>query len=500
MFWFFVSFCAQKNNSMNDEIKYLKPDTIWKNFYQLTQIPRPSKHEDRIQAFMLDFGQKLGLRTEKDEAGNIYIFKPATKGKEHLKTVVLQAHLDMVPQKNNGIEHDFEKDPIQTYVEDGWVRARGTTLGADNGMGAAAAMAVLEATDIAHGPIEALFTSDEETGMYGAMNLRPNVLQADILLNMDSEDEGELYVGCAGGIDGEAEYSYEMENCPDDYLGFELHIKGLGGGHSGMDIHKGKGNANKLLFRFLKIVQGLDIRLSEASGGSLRNAIPREGSAFVAVPQKNRESFLKAAATYNETIRREYKTVEPNLEATTNEVGVPKKVIVKTDATKIINAVLACPNGVTRMSADMEGLTETSNNLARVEVQNGQFLVQCLMRSSSETAKEALVDEFKAVFELMGARTVTFGSYPGWQPDMDSEILNIMQSVYAEKYGKTPKIMAVHAGLECGLLGAVYPNWDMISFGPTIRNPHSPDERVHIESVAKFWDFLVATLHQIPVK
>lgn len=485
---------------MSNEILSLKPELVWKYFYQLTQVPRPSKHEDKIQQFVYDFGTSLGLETIKDAIGNIIIKKSATLGMENKKGVVLQAHLDMVPQKNEGVEHDFEKDPIQTYIKDGWVHAKDTTLGADNGIGVAAIMAVLTSDDVEHGPIEALFTCDEETGMTGAENLKADLLDGDILMNLDSEDEGELYVGCSGGIDGEAEFSYQTEECPIGMKGYELHIKGLQGGHSGMDIHKGKGNANKLLMRFLKSYHSLNIRLVEAAGGSLRNAIPREAYAFIALPEANVSTFEETVKEYEVIIRKEYEDVEPELAVIVKPVGVPHNVILVKDTAQIINTILACPDGVERMSTAMEGLTETSNNLARIEIKDGKVLVQCLLRSSSESAKQALLERFYAVFELVGAEVTSFGAYPGWQPNMKSPILASMQEVYKATFGKIPEIKAVHAGLECGLLGAVYPNWDMISFGPTIRNPHSPNERVNIETVEKFWIFLKESLKQIPVK
>ncbi|PVX49966.1 dipeptidase D [Balneicella halophila] len=485
---------------MNNEISKLDPKVVWEHFYSLTQVPRPSKHEDRIQKFMYDFGKDLGLETIKDEIGNIIIKKPATSGMEDRQGVILQAHLDMVPQKNAGVDHDFEKDPIETYIEDGWVHAKDTTLGADNGIGAAAMMAVLSSDDLEHGPIECLFTCDEETGMTGAENLKPGVLDGDILMNLDSEDEGELYVGCAGGVDVEVEVPYTLEDCPDNMQGFEFHIKGLKGGHSGMDIHLGKANANKLLARFLDKYDNLGIRLSEAEGGSLRNAIPRESHALLAVPNDKVADFEKAVKEYEKDMQQEFKDIEPTLNVEAKEVGTPKQVIDAKEANAMVKALVACPDGVEAMSKEMEGLTETSNNLARIEFLKGKLLVQCLTRSSNDDAKMALTEKIRDAFKGLDASFSTFGAYPGWQPNMDSTILKAMQEVYKDTFGKTPEIKAVHAGLECGLLGAVYPNWDMISFGPTIRNPHSPDERVNIETVEKFWTFLKASLKAIPAK
>ncbi len=485
---------------MSNEIQNLEPQILWKHFYSLTQVPRPSKHEDLIQKFAFDFGKSLGLETIKDEIGNIIIRKPATPGMENRKGVILQAHLDMVPQKNAGIDHDFEKDPIQTYIKDGWVHAQDTTLGADNGIGVAAAMAVLSSNDLEHGPIEVLFTCDEETGMTGAQELKPNILQGDILMNLDSEDEGELYVGCAGGIDVEVEVPYTMEDCPDGMKGYELHVKGLKGGHSGMDIHLGKANANKILVNFLQKYANLGVRLSEAEGGSLRNAIPREARALLAVPSNKTAEFEASVKKYEAEMQKEYKEIDPDLKLLLKNVGTPKKVIETKEVSALVDALVKCPNGVERMSTAMKGLTETSNNMARIEFLNGKLLVQCLTRSSDDKQKMLLVDKIKAAFADVKAEIASFGAYPGWQPNMDSAILKTMQEVYHKEFGKIPEIKAVHAGLECGLLGAVYPNWDMISFGPTIRNPHSPNERVEIETVGKFWRFLKASLKATPVK
>lgn len=486
---------------MSKEILSLEPKAIWENFYSLTQIPRPSKHEDAIQDFMMKFGQDLGLETIKDAAGNIIIKKPATKGMENRMGVVMQGHLDMVPQKNADTQHDFEKDPIHAMIDGEWVTAKGTTLGADNGMGVAAAMAVLQAKDIEHGPIEALFTSDEETGMTGAFGLQPGILNADILLNMDSEDEGELYVGCAGGIDANITLKYKEEKLEKGYLGYKLYMKGLKGGHSGMEIILGRGNSNKLLFRFLRYAtQNFKLKLVSVDGGSLRNAIPRESFAVVAIPEKYNDKFLAAVAEFEATYKAELSAVEPDLAFFAEATDAPKKAFKKKNQKNLINAIYACPNGVIRMSDDMPGLVETSLNLARVVSENGVVTIQALLRSSVNSAKDDLGQMVASTFELAGAKVKLEGEYPGWKPNMASPILKTMQEVYNNKYGKIPEIKAIHAGLECGLLGAVYPNWDMISFGPTIRYPHSPDEKVMINTVGKFWDFLVETLKNIPVK
>ncbi|MDE5418783.1 aminoacyl-histidine dipeptidase [Labilibaculum sp. DW002] len=486
---------------MSKEILSLEPKAIWENFYSLTQIPRPSKHEDEIQAFMVKFGEDLGLETIKDEVGNIIIKKPATPGMEDRMGVIMQGHLDMVPQKNSDTEHDFEKDPIETFVDGEWLTANGTTLGADNGMGVAAAMAVLQATDMVHGPVEALFTSDEETGMTGAFGLQPGVLDGDILLNMDSEDEGELYVGCAGGIDANVTFKNKLTDTPKETAAFKLNMKGLKGGHSGMEIILGRGNSNKLLFRFLKhAAKNFGLRLSSVDGGSLRNAIPRESFAVVTIPERYTEKFLAGVAEYEAIYKAELSAVEPDLAFFAEPTEAPKTVFKNKSQKNLIDAIYACPNGVIRMSDAMPGLVETSNNLARVYSDDKKIIIQSLMRSSVNSAKEDLAEMLTSVFTLAGAKIVLEGEYPGWKPNMDSPILKTMQEVYNNKYGKIPEIKAIHAGLECGLLGANYPHWDMISFGPTIRFPHSPDEKVKIDTVQKFWDFTVETLKNVPVK
>lgn len=480
-------------------IRDLAPVEVWKHFHALTQMPRPSKKEEGVIEYMRNFGQDLGLETIVDEVGNVIIRKPATAGMEDRKTVVLQGHLDMVPQKNSDKEFDFEKDPIVAMVEDGWVTADGTTLGSDNGIGVAAAMAVLESTTLKHGPVEALFTVDEETGMTGAFGLKPGLLNADILINMDSEDEGELYVGCAGGIDITASKSYIPEASPEGHVAYLINVKGLKGGHSGMDIPLGRANANKVLFRFLMQAESdLKIRLAEADGGDLRNAIPRESSAVVLVPSASTAAFESLVGEYQEIYRREFTDTEPDLAFTCEKGTHPETVVPSDDQYKFIRALFACPNGVQRMSQSMKGLVETSNNLAIARVKNGEFLALNLTRSSVDSAKEATAWKIAAVFHLIDAKVELSGAYPGWKPNMDSPILKVCQEVYNKNFGKVPEIKAIHAGLECGLLGGVYPNLDMISFGPTIRFPHSPDEKVEISTVKKFWEFLVAILEEIP--
>jgi dipeptidase D len=486
---------------MSNEIIKLEPREVWENFYNLTQVPRPSKKEEKIQAFMVNFGKSLGLATEKDAVGNVIIRKPATPGMENRKGIILQGHLDMVPQKNNATAHDFEKDPIDAYIDGEWVRARGTTLGADNGIGVASAMAVLASKSLVHGPIEALFTCDEETGMTGAIGLQPKVLKGDILLNMDSEEEGELYVGCAGGINANIEFEYDEVIVPEGVTPFKLTISGLKGGHSGLDISLGRGNANKLIVRFLKhATREIDVRLAEINGGGMRNAIPREGYAVVLVPDENIALLKKAVKNYESIYKLELGAVEPTLSFTIEETEMPKSMIEERVQDDLIDSVYGCPNGVIRMSDGMAGMVETSTNLSTIKSQMGVIFVKCLLRSSVDSAKDDLVEQVDSVFALGGAMVSFDGGYPGWKPNMDSQILKQMKEIYQSKFGKVPAVLGIHAGLECGILGAAYPNWDMISFGPTMRSPHSPDERVNIASVQKFWDFLVEVLKNTPVK
>ncbi|MBP7496946.1 MAG: aminoacyl-histidine dipeptidase [Bacteroidales bacterium] len=486
---------------MSIEIINLEPKEVWKNFFKLTQIPRPSKKEEKIIEFMKKFGQDLKLETIVDEVGNVIIRKPATKGMENRKVVILQGHLDMVPQKNSDKQHDFEKDPIDAYIEGEVVKAKGTTLGADNGMGVAAAMALLEANDIEHGPIEAFFTVDEETGMTGAFGLKPGLLKGDILLNLDSEHHGELFVGCAGGTNANIKLTFKKENTEAAVVAYKLSLTGLKGGHSGLDIVLGRGNANKLMNRFLKHATiKHNVRISEFNGGSLRNAIPREAFAIITVPADKEQDLIKCIEKYENVFKAELSNVEPDLKFKAEKTKNPDFVMDKLSQMKFINSVYACPNGVIRMSDSIPDLVETSTNLASIKFENNNIFIQCLMRSSVDSAKDDLGVMISSVFELAGAEIVLDGSYPGWKPNMNSAILKVMKDVYIKLYGGTPDIKAIHAGLECGLLGGVYPNFDMISFGPTIRFPHSPDEEVNIASVNKFWNYLLETLKHIPVK
>jgi len=483
------------------EIRKLEPKPLWNLFYEITQIPRPSKKEKRIAEFVVKFGKDHKLETIVDKVGNVIIRKPATKGMENKKGVILQTHLDMVPQKNSDKKHDFEKDPIQTLIDGDWVKANGTTLGSDNGIGVAAALAVLAAKDIPHGPLEALFTIDEETGMTGVFGLKKGLLKGDILMNLDSEDEHELCVGCAGGIDISAVKKYKEENAPRGMTAFRISAKGLKGGHSGVDIALGRANSNKLMFRFLMQAESdFGIRLAEAAGGNLRNAIPRESYAILLVAGAKVKAFEKFVRAYEKMYRAEFAETEPDLTFSCKKCEMPDKVMSRQDQYKIIRAVFACPNGVQRMSQAMKGLVETSNNMAIVNCMKGKCEVHNLCRSSVNTSKESTAWRIAAVFHLIDAKVTLTGGYPGWKPNMESAILKVVKGVYKKMFGVEPDVKAIHAGLECAIIGGVYPNLDMISFGPTIRFPHSPDEKVNIPSVKKFYDFLCESLKQVPAK
>ena len=485
---------------MDRNLAALEPALVWKHFAEIVRIPRPSHHEEAIRRYVLEFARGLGLEAREDEAHNVYVRKPASKGMENRKGVILQAHLDMVPQKNNDKTFDFEKDPIDAYADGGWVTADGTTLGADNGIGVASILAVLEDDTLAHGPLEALFTATEETGMDGAFGLKKGLLKGDILLNLDSEEEGELYVGCAGGLDANIAFKYKAEPTPArNYTAAKISVKGLKGGHSGIQIICQRANANKVLFRFLNAAP-CDVLLASVDGGGLRNAIPREAEAVVLVRTKEYDGFVKALKAYEKVVKAEYAGIEDAVSVKVKEVEKPAEMLPKEVSANLIRAVVACPDGVQRMSMAMPGLVQTSTNLARVVSDGKTVKLQCLLRSSVGTEKEALGEAIAAVFALAGAKTELTGSYDGWNPDMESPILKAMTASYEALYGKKPAVTAIHAGLECGIIGSKYPKMDMISFGPTICYPHSPDEKVEIASVGKFYDFLVDTLRNIPEK
>jgi len=486
---------------MNQEIRNLEPKPLWNKFVDLNAVPRPSKKEEKVIAFMMNFGKNLDLETIKDQVGNVIIKKPATKGMENRKTVVLQSHLDMVHQKNNDTVFDFYTQGIQMYVDGDWVRAKGTTLGADNGIGVATIMALLESTDIPHPAIEALFTIDEETGMTGAMGLQGGILEGEILLNLDTEKDDEIDIGCAGGVDVTAERSYNLEKITNNSLGYIIKVKGLNGGHSGMDIHKGLGNANKIMNRLLFYgFEKFGLRIAEINGGSLRNAIPRESVSTITIPSNHRETFhIEINKTISE-IKTEFKTTEPNLEIEIEQCSLPENVMDLNVQQGLLRAIYTAHNGVYKMSTDFDNLVETSNNIAKIVVKNGQISIQCLTRSSVESSKFDLANSLRSAFELFGANVTFSGSYPGWTPNASSEILDVLISIYKRQNGSKPKVEACHAGLECGILGKNYPKMDMISFGPTIKGAHSPDERTSISSVQKYWKFVLEILQNIPFK
>ena len=484
------------------KIKDIQPTEVWSIFDQILQIPRPSNHEDKIQDWAVNFGESLGLETIKDEIGNVIIRKPATPGMENLKGVIFQGHLDMVPQKNSDKDHDFETDPIEAFIDGDWVTANGTTLGADNGIGVSSALAVLASKTIKHGPVEVLLTATEETGMDGAKGLKDGILKGDILLNTDTEDEGTFSIGCAGGIDVVATFKKKLTNrIPNKTSAFNLKVSGLKGGHSGVDIHLGRGNANKVFFRLLKeLNKELEVSLADIQGGSLRNAIPREAFGLVLVKSGKAEAFKLLVEIIADRIKAELVNVEPYLSIDVEPTAMPKKIMVKLLQKALTNSVWAAPNDVVRMSDTMSGTVETSSNLAIVKTGKKTIEVSCLVRSFSDSAKLALASRLESVFKLAGASVVFEGSYPGWQPKVDSEILEVMRKLYKKQFKKEPELLAMHAGLECGILGSTYTKWDMISIGPTIKFPHSPDEKVNIETVQKYWDFLLNVLENIPAK
>ena len=484
---------------MNNTIRHLQPELLWNKFADINQIPRASKKEDRIIAFMMRFGEQLRLETIKDEIGNVIIKKPATKGMENRTTIVMQSHLDMVHQKNNDTDFDFATQGIEMYLDGDWVKAKGTTLGADNGIGVATIMAILESTTVPHPPIEALFTVDEETGMTGAMGLKGGLLSGGILLNLDTEEDNEIGVGCAGGIDVTATRAYKEEQVPVGFNGYAILVKGLNGGHSGMQIHEGLGNANKIMNRLLAFgADNFDMCIAEITGGGLRNAIPRESNAVVGVSTTKKEDFVAALMHLGDTIKKEYATTDPNLNISISNCNLPNTVMPTTIQKDIIRAAYAAFNGVYKMSADIPNLVETSNNLAKITAKHGKIEICCLTRSSVESSKIDMVNSLKAVFELAKLKVHLSGDYPGWTPNMKSPILRVMTKIYEDLHGEAPHVAACHAGLECGILGQNYPEMDMVSFGPNIKGAHSPDERVQISSVQKFWNFTLEILKHIP--
>lgn len=486
---------------MSDQVRALEPKNLWNHFADLNAVPRPSKKEERVREFMVNFGKSLNLPTKVDDIGNVIITKPASRGMEDRATVVLQSHLDMVHQKNASTDFDFEKEGIKMFVEGDWVKADGTTLGADNGIGVATIMAILASEDIDHPPLEALFTIDEETGMTGAQGLQGGELTGKYLLNLDTEDDDELSIGCAGGIDITVSKSYSPEPVSGKGKGVRITVKGLNGGHSGMDIHKGLGNANKLLNRILSEVQEkIPVRLAVFDGGGLRNAIPREAFAVQFVPENEVENLKKQVESLAADLKSEYHTTDPDLVVEATESEVPASIVPEKLQKTLIAAIYACPNGIYRMSPDIPDLVQTSNNLARVLVKEGQIEILCLTRSSVDTEKMDLAHAIKSCFFGLEANVRFSGSYPGWTPLPESKIVSMMGDLYREMFQEEPKVAACHAGLECGILGTNYPEMEMISFGPNIRGAHSPDEKVQVSSVQKFWNYTLEALKRIPAK
>ncbi len=486
---------------MNEELLTLKPEKVWYYFREILNIPRPSKKEEKIKEYLKKFGAEHNLETIEDETGNILIRKPATKGMENRKPVILQSHIDMVCEKNSDKQHDFENDPIEAYIEDGWVTANGTTLGADDGIGVAAQLAILASDDIPHPDLECLFTIDEETGLTGAFGLKPGFLKGKILLNLDSEDEGQLFIGCAGGQDTVGKLPYDKEPAPDNHLAYKVMISGLAGGHSGDDINKNKANANKLLNRFLwKYQEEFSLKINNFDGGNLRNAIAREAFAIVLIPEDKKEYFEKEISAFENIIKAEYHVTEPNLKFDAQPVEMPEWVMDQESQTILLDTIYAMPHGVIAMSQDIDDFVETSTNLASVKFFDEEVEITTSQRSSIESKKEDVVNMVKSVFGLAGASFESSDGYPGWTPNPNSEVVAITEKMYKKLFNQTPEVLAIHAGLECGLIGDKYPGMDMISFGPTIKGAHSPDERIEIESVQKFWDLTLEVLKNIPEK
>lgn len=483
-------------------IKDLQPALVWNNFYGLTRCPRPSKHEEAVREYILKWAKERNMDAVADETGNIIIRVPATPGYENRRGVIIQGHMDMVPQKTSDTVHDFLKDPIETWIDGEWVKAKGTTLGADNGIGVAMGMAVAEDKNLPHGPVEVLITYDEETGMSGAEALKPGVLKGDILLNLDSEDEMELCIGCAGGIDAIAEFRYKKENTPEGYVGYKLDVKGLSGGHSGMDISLYRANANKVLAAALiPVISKFGVKVVDICGGSLRNAIPFEGEAEIIVPKSKATVVVRTVRKIFEELTLRYKESDPAMSATITRSVMPAPKYIQTDVVlNALKAIMACPSNVIRMSQSMPGLTETSINLAVVRCKNGKIVVSSLLRSAIDESKRELADRVRYIFEAFGASIKFVGGYCGWIPKPDTPMIAMLNDIHTRMFGKPMNVLATHGGLECAILGGKYPNWEMVSIGPTIMYPHSPDEKVNIASVANVWEFLKAILKEVPEK
>ena len=481
------------------EIKDLQPALLWGAFDEITKVPRPSRHEEKIREYLLNYAKNHSIEAKTDEVGNVVMKKPATPGRENSPVVVLQSHMDMVAEKNSDINHDFLSDPIQTYIDGDWVKAKGTTLGADNGIGMAAALAAMTDDSYVHGPLEALFTVNEEIGLEGAENLGKDMISGKILINLDSEDDGEIFIGCAGGIDTTATFTYKKSFSPDKFTYFKVKVSGLLGGHSGGDIHLGRANANKVIARFIwECSNKWDVEVSSFKGGNLRNAIPREAEAIFGIHDKHKDEIESFIHQYAEEIQNEYKGVEPTMKLDIEEVNKPDYCIDSATSLKLIRALYSAPHGVISMSKEIEGLVETSTNLAAVKMEDDcKIVVTTSQRSSLESRKNDIAGQVEAHFQLAGAEVSHSDGYPGWAPNIESEIMKVSAEAYEELFGVKPQIKAIHAGLECGLFLNKYPQLDMVSFGPTMRDVHSPDEKLLIPTVEKFWKHLILVLKKI---
>ena len=489
------------HNYTMSEIKNRKPECIWRNFDALTQVPRPSGHLEKVQQFLLDFAKRAGVEAYKDEAENIVMRKPATPGMENRKTTILQAHMDMVPQKDKDSTHDFVNDPIQTYIDGDWVRAKGTTLGADNGLGVAAIMAIMEATDLKHGPLEALITADEETGMFGANALPEGKLEGEILLNLDTEEDDELIIGSAGGVDITATLDYKSVESDKEDVAVKVVIKGLKGGHSGLEICEGRGNANKMMARIVRdAIADDDACLATWHGGNMRNAIPREAEVVLTLPKENKEDLVALVAEYKTIFNDEFKGIENEITVLVEDVDLPAEVVPEEIQDNLVDAIYAAHNGVWRYIPSIPNIVETSSNLAIVDIEGGKAAVKILARSSSESVKEEISRSLESCFNMAGMKVEFSGEYGGWNPNTESELIKVMQGLYKELFNEEPKVQVVHAGLECSIILSKYPGLDICSFGPTLRSPHTPNERAYWPSAAKFWALLTRTLEEIPVK
>ncbi len=483
------------------EIKNLKPECMWRNFDALTQVPRPSGHLEKVQQFLLDFAHSIGVEVYKDEADNIVMKKPATPGMENRKTVILQAHMDMVPQKEKSSEHNFETDSIKTYIDGDWVRAKGTTLGADDGLGVAAIMAIMEAKDLKHGPLEALLTADEETGMFGASALPKGQLFGEILLNLDTEQEGEMIIGSAGGINITATLDYKEAEADTDDIAVKITVKGLKGGHSGLEISEGRANANKMLVRIVReAISDDEARLASWHGGNMRNAIPFEAEAILTLPKENKEDLLSLASDYKQTFNDEYKGIENDIDVIVEEVELPSNVVPEEIQDNLVDAIYAVHNGVWRYIPSIPHIVETSSNLAIIDILSNHANIEILARSASETMKDEITTSIVSCFSMAGMKVELSGSYGGWEPNTDSEIIKVMRGIYTRLFNQEPTVQVVHAGLECSIILSKYPHLDICSFGPTLLSPHTPNERAFWPSAEKFWLLLTKTLEEIPQK